>query len=72
MKEDEFKIGDFVKLNPNDWDFRNGSELRGIVFQTQDGTYIGKQVVRIAWLNWKLYFENDNLRWYEAEEIMKA
>jgi hypothetical protein len=69
-----FQIGDLVKLNPNDRDYRRGSELRGIVFQTQDGTYIGinKQVVRIAWLNWKLYFENDNLRWYDAEEIMKA
>jgi len=67
-----FQIGDLVKLHPDDRDYRRGSELRGIVFQTQDGTLTDTQVVRVAWLNWTLYFENDNLRWYDAEEILKA
>lgn len=67
-----FQIGDLVKLNPNDRDYRRGSELRGIVFQTQDSPHTDNQVVRVAWLNWPLYFENDNLRWYDAEELLKA
>lgn len=67
-----FSIGDLVKLNPDDSDFRRGSELRGIVFDEEESTYIKKQLVRVIWLNWSLYFENDNPRWYEAEEILKA
>ncbi len=67
-----FQIGDIVKLNPDDRDYRRGSELRGIVFHEEESTYTNKQLIRVIWLNWSLYFENDNPRWYEEEEIMKA